>query len=48
MKALSMEIVVIIMQMSTHITMVAFVPEPTHKIIIGPKAILGKLFKIMR
>ena len=48
MKALSIEIVVITTQINMHITIVAPVPDPTQKIIIGPSAILGKLLRIIK
>ena len=33
------------MQISTHITMIALMPDPTQRMIIGPRAILGSEFK---
>ena len=44
-KAFSIEIVVMTTQISTHMMMIALIPEPTHKIIIGPSAIFGSEFK---
>ena len=41
----SIVIVVMTMQISTHIKIIAFVPAPTHKIMTGPSAIFGKEFK---
>ena len=44
-KADSMLMVVMTMQISTHIKIIAFVPEPTQRMMIGPSAILGNEFK---
>lgn len=46
-KAFIIEMVVMTMQMRTHIVMIAVAPEPTQRIMIGPRATFGKLFKIM-
>ena len=47
MKAFSIDMVVIMTQISIHITTVATGPDPNHNIIIGPSAILGREFRMI-